>query len=620
MIVPMTKVSLVTTERDQTVTIERLKDLGVLHVETHDVRSERLTELLETRQLVQRGLQVLPAEEKGAGPEDATIVQLPENPVPAAIGRAGELIDKQDEIRSLAEEADRLAKEAATIEPWGDFDPDVVRGLREKGIHIRLFVVSPDALSRFPDDVDFLVVSRGKTAIRLAAVTRDDRSILDSAEFPLPARSLARVREAVAENRRKQRALREEIESATAHRTVLSAAIDSLDDQIEFALVHDGMVGDGPLRYTTGFMPAEEVPRIQEAASRYGWGLLIQEPDAEDAVPTKTRNPGWVQIIRPIFGLIGTVPGYFERDISIWFLLFLTIFFAMLYGDAGYGSLFFVGAIAGMISRKSKGKPGGEMLALVAVFSAATIVWGAITGTWFGVEAIARTAPFSWLIVPALSSFNPRSTENVKFICFVLAVAQVGIAHIWNFFRALRGPHPLTAFAQLGWLAIVLGAYNLALNLVISPTEYPLLSVSLYAILGGILVVLVFANQRGNFVKGLAEGFAVPNIFPTVLNTIGAFSDLVSYIRLFAVGLASASIAISFNTMAAGVAHGPVGYIGAGIILLFGHSLNLALGALAIIVHGVRLNLLEFSANHLGIEWKGTAYRPFAHSNEQQIA
>ena len=97
---------------------------------------------------------------------------------------------------------------------------------------------------------------------------------------------------------------------------------------------------------------------------------------------------------------------------------------------------------------------------------------------------------------------------------------------------------------------------------------------------------------------------------PTFLDSISAFSDVISYIRLFAVGLATVAVASSFNSMAAGLGTGVVGIIGSILILGFGHALNLAMAALSVVVHGVRLNVLEFSG-HLGMEWTGEKYTPF---------
>jgi V/A-type H+-transporting ATPase subunit I len=149
------------------------------------------------------------------------------------------------------------------------------------------------------------------------------------------------------------------------------------------------------------------------------------------------------------------------------------------------------------------------------------------------------------------------------------------------------------------------------LNLVLSSAQFPVPEFAIYLIGGGIAAYFIFVEQKGgNFFANIGKGFA--NFLPTFLSAVSSFSDIISYIRLFAVGLAGSAIAQSFNDMAAGaMSAGVPGIIGGVLILVAGHGLNLAMNALSVVVHGVRLNLLEY-AGHLGMEWSGYAYSPFA--------
>jgi V/A-type H+-transporting ATPase subunit I len=146
------------------------------------------------------------------------------------------------------------------------------------------------------------------------------------------------------------------------------------------------------------------------------------------------------------------------------------------------------------------------------------------------------------------------------------------------------------------------------LNLVLSSERFPVPAHAAWMMAAGLALIIVFSQQRGRFFHGVAMGLA--NLMTTFLNGIGAFSDIISYIRLFAVGLATVEIAKSFNAMAANMADGALGIVLAAVVLLLGHAMNLAMGALSVIVHGVRLNMLEFSG-HMGMEWTGRPYKPF---------
>ena len=615
MIVPMKKVWVFTTETDRTDTVERLKDVGVLHVQKKSVHTDRLADLLQKRQTVERAISVLPIDAaksaKSNGAVDAAVA-LPEDPLPRALANAAELIELQENLNSVHETAERLGKERISLEAWGNFDPQDVRSLALRGVSLHLFAFPTDEFAAFPTDVPVILLERTKKLVRFVAVTENEHKVPGWDEFPLPERGLSVVNGLIGENLAEQQALQQQIEQKAGYLMLLEAAVRTLNEQIEFETVHEGMETEGIVRFLAGFVPEPSVDRLRIAARDYGWGLLIADPGEDEEVPTETRNPRWIAIIKPLFNLLGTIPGYHERDISIWFLGFFTIFFAMIIGDAGYGFIILIPSIYAIIRAKRSSGRVGDAWILMVVLSTVTIIWGAITGTWFGLKGIADAVPFRYLVVPQISIFASSSTQIVQFICFLLAVAQLTLAHIWNFFTELRGKYPIRALAQLGWLAIVLGAYNVALNLVISQSQYPIMSISWYGAAAGLFLVLVFGEQTGNFLKGLRSGLNVARVFTTLLNSISAFADIVSYIRLFAVGLATVAIAQSFNSMAAGMAQSGIGgIIGAVVVVLLGHTLNLLMGALAVIVHGVRLNVLEFS-NHLGLEWKGSAYRPFA--------
>jgi V/A-type H+/Na+-transporting ATPase subunit I len=167
--------------------------------------------------------------------------------------------------------------------------------------------------------------------------------------------------------------------------------------------------------------------------------------------------------------------------------------------------------------------------------------------------------------------------------------------------------------ADIGWLVMIDALYFLVLMLVIN-ASINMTVVSIVIASGFLLVVLFSAQGPGiPFLKGLAGGAA--GLFTTFLNSISAFSNIISYIRLFAVGMASLAIAQSFNNMASGLLQGfalPAGIL----VLVIGHGLNLVMALLSVVVHGVRLNLLEFSGQ-LGMEWTGVVYDPFRETVEE---
>ena len=216
------------------------------------------------------------------------------------------------------------------------------------------------------------------------------------------------------------------------------------------------------------------------------------------------------------------------------------------------------------------------------------------------------------LVVPGFANYpeyfgitTTAAQNNVMKFCFSIGVIQLALACIMNI-RKKIGAKDLSWLSDLGWLLAVCSLYFLVLYLVVGQQANLMLVAIIVGV--GFLLVVLFGGMAPDktFRQGLKAGLA--DAFTVFLNTISAFGNVMSYIRLFAVGMASLAIAQSFNSMGSGF-HGVLLVVGI-IIMVFGHVLNIVMGFLSVAVHGVRLNLLEFSGQ-LGMEWSGTAYDPF---------
>lgn len=605
MIVPMLKVSLIVLDAERRRSLEDLKNLGVVHIEQGEAAGGDIPHLEEKKVLYEKALQALPPPQK----TEAASQVVAENTDKVA----EEIVGLIDGKRKANEDLERLIREEERLRPWGDYDPSLLDELADKSVHVSLCEASPDFYAGLSEIFACVPLFSSKTLKRFALVSLDGPARLPEEYatvkvMPRPERGIAQVARTIEETRNELARIEDELSRSARFRTELEGALARIEDHITFERVHEGMGREGALAFLTGFVPKPEAPRLRETASEKGWGLLLDEPAESDAVPTKIKNPKWIRIIEPIFSLLGTVPGYREFDISFFFLVFFCVFVSIIIGDAGYGSVLFVGILFLMIKTVASKKPISPGLVLFLVLSLCTIGWGAITGTWFSNQSIAESPFLKRLIIPSLYAFNPESGELVKYICFIIGTIHLSIAHIWNFIDQLKKKPFIKSFAQLGWLSLVLGLFYLVLNMVLDATKFPLPRFALFMIIGGVAFIVFFSKQEGKFIKGLVQG--IGGLLTTFLSSISCFSDIISYIRLFAVGLATVAIANSFNQMASG-GSGVVGVIGSIFILIFGHSLNLAMGALSVIVHGVRLNMLEFSG-HLGMEWTGIPYKPFS--------
>lgn len=602
MIVPMKHVTVFALEKARTQAARDLEGLGMVHVTTLAGTSVDLEILRGQQTRIQRALAILDDGKtwKATGP--APQVKTMEEALEMVIASGEGMKSDRDNIEKIRSELERIA-------PLGSFKVEDLALLAERGMAARFAGIPESDIRKSGVPEGFLPISsgRGRTFFLVldGAVAMDPSWEVLTAPEHSPVELRVRM-EALQESLGQHRS---RIASLATSRGILEQRQKELDHEVEFARVEDGMACDGPLVMIQGYIPADAVGSCKTWASRHGWGVCFRDPEPEEVVPTILKNPPAVAILRPVLDFLGTLPGYRERDISPWFLLFLTIFFAMIIGDAAYGTLFLViGLIASVRSLVKFGKI-PPILVLLMVFSIATMAWGAMSGSWLALEGAADVPLLKALMVPALA--NPETNKlTVLLVCFLLGLVHLNIAHLLRFIKEIRQAPHVHALAQLGWAMVVNGAFFLVLNVVVDPVMFPVPDFSLWFMGGGMVTVLVFEKQEGDgFIKGILRSLA--GIISTSLSGVSAFADIISYVRLYAVGLAGVAIEQSFNAMALPMfKEGGMVLVAGGLILFLGHSLNLVMGALSVIVHGIRLNMLEFSS-HTGLEWTGIPYQPF---------
>ncbi len=599
MIVQMKKVTLLTLRQEQEHALNDLRDLGVMQItldETFSNDSNVLKEELFRLTRCVSALRQFAADEK---------ISVKDHPGNIDSGhRAAERFEALAEKKSvlLAEQSD-LAHRLEELAVWGDFDSSLIEKLRQDGVNVLLCLGTPDDFIRASaaENDGCFEICRRKGQVAFAVVFT---TALDASEYPVmrmapdedPRRIAAKLQDIDSE----LDSIRKEMISLLDSCGAIDAAIDEISGRFEFSRVRDSLAEHGEIAVLGGYVPTPEIEKLSAQAAEKGWGLLILDPDEDDDVPVLIHNNRFTRMIKPLFDFLGIVPGYREIDISGGVLIFFTIFYAIIIGDAGYGILFGAVAVAGLAaSRKVPAlKP---PMRLLLVLSAAATVWGALCGSWFGLSQIG-----SWQI-PALECFrdfssNSAKQANIQFFCFILAVIQLSVGRMWRVFAERNWR---AAGQHIGWMLIIWGNFFLTLRLIVYPGEFPKFMYVLYGI-GLLLVMLCGVNWK-----------QAADIFQFPFDIIGSFTDVLSYIRLFAVGLAGACIAGSFNGMAFDLCKVSAWLIPAGVIVvLIGHALNIALALLSVLVHAVRLNTLEFS-NHTGLSWSGQNFNPFkSHKKE----
>ena len=603
MIVPMLRLTLLCAAKERLAALNALRALGCVHVALEVRDGEGIRRAAAGVAAAEQALRVLDAAKKGGAfvfkPDAASPVAAMGFDALLAAAKAPAAPTSAAEVNRLAELATRLAEEAfgyrlalRRYAPFGEVDPATVAALAAAGLPVRLFK-APQKVADELGDAAYLF--RVESGFAYGAWISAEPLPASCEAIPLPELATATMRaradeaEAAAEALKARLAacealrpeLRREVAAATADRTAAEVAANLRDA--------------GDVAYLRGYLPARAEADLLAMARAEGWGVVTEEPDADDPnVPVLLEPPRAFRSIGVVFKGLGILPGYTEGDVSIPFYAFFSLFFAMLVGDAGYGALMLAAVIAAAVAlwRKPSARPA---LTVFAVFSLSTVLWGVLSGTYFGIDKAALPACLT--AIPTVGWLG--SNDNMMFLCFLIGAVHISIARLWN--AALLFPN-LKTLGEVGWLCVTWGMFTVVCNIVVAWFAAPLgLMVGLVG--AGVVLILIplFADIRN-------EGV---NVGMLPLNVISAMGDIISYVRLFAVGLASVKVAENFNAMALGLDL-PVllRVLAVSAILLVGHGLNLAMGALSVLVHAVRLNTLEFS-NAKGITWAGLPYAPF---------
>lgn len=604
MIAPMKKLFLVLLSAEKGQSLNQLRDLGLVHIRCGRVQETALFQkLLSDISRTQEVLEFF---------KDPQFKGISSDPASPETGHSGDPSLLTDEVLSLKnslkekeEQIQELRGELTIFQNWGDFDPSLIRELDSKGFSLELYEMTKEELSEPGAERDYLILKKcGKKYLTVLL----QKAELSLKPLALPSADRESLKKEISAREKDLLLLKEKLGSLKQNHARLENHLKKLIADLEFENASMNASPEGNLCIIRGFIPSDEADRLSQTARKHSWGLLLTDPEEEEAVPVLLKNNKFVRLISPLFKFLDILPGYRETDISLFFLIFFSLFFPLLIGDGGYGLLFLGTVIFFHMKRKKL----NDFLKLAYLLSILTVVWGALTGSWFGVRSVDRWYGFKNLILPSLSSLDPeRSQETLIGLSFILGTVQIGIAYLSNFSREFPR---LKSLAQIGWFFINIGLYYLVLLLVLQVGPLP--HFALWFIGGGFLLVTLFGGQEKgqSFLKGLGKGAG--GLFNQSLDTISAFSNIISYIRLFAVGMASSAIAVSFNSIASPLLRS-WGFVFGLLILLLGHSLNMGMGALAVLVHGARLNLLEFAGN-MGIEWSGIGYRPFKKDTEKE--
>ena len=614
MILPMKKVCLFVRDKYQQDALLKLRSVGVVHIKKTNAASERLSKVLERKAMAENAVGLIQSYKTPPNPHAAHTAEP--NLVEFMVGLG-------KERKALEDRQTMLAKERGRIAAWGNFNPASVKEMASLGQPVYLYELTHEAFAALGPDIRYIKLSEDKNGLRLLVL---DNEIPAAAPFQLPEKSLAAIDAELGEIQQKLKDLETRIASYAVQRPALIKELKTIQTDIEFETARaelekvEGVPEDFGFSCLTGFVPTEDLGKLKAASAENGWALAASDPEPDDNVPTKLRNNPLANLISPLTGFLEVTPGYNEVDISGWFLLFFTIYFGMIFGDAAYGAIVLIAAIIGIFKTAKKGVP--AVLKLVFLLGLSNFAWGVITCTWFGMEAEKLPLALQNMSVPLISNATAAQSDflsgivqqNLMILCFSLALLQLSIGHL----IAITRHRSLKILAEIGSIAMLVGMYGVILILIASNAsrnlgDYIPMMPCAYVLGVGFVLNFIFASYDGSIGKSILE--SCKNIISMVLGIANVFSDIMSYIRLWAVGLAGAAIASTVNAMAGPMLGHLILFVFGIVLIVFGHGLNLVLNALSVLVHGVRLNTLEFSG-HVGLTWAGSPYKPFSENKK----
>jgi V/A-type H+-transporting ATPase subunit I len=509
-----------------------------------------------------------------------------------------EVLALKHELRDLGDRRDFLTDRIAGIEPWGDIEFPPGQSLA--GLRLWFYVL-PVGQRRALDQVQLpWQIVRRDNRYHYVVVLAEKEPPADLLPVPrthVGALPLAQLRDALADVEVELEELAARRQGLTRYLYLLRLNLADADNRAALDHASRQLLEDDALVAVQGWVPEDAVAAVQALAQDHAYACHIQAPEPQDTPPTLIEQPAPMTAAVDL-ATFYQIPGYRSWDPSVLLFASFSVFFAMILGDAGYGALLLAGLLAGW-RRLGRSERGRAYRLLGLSLAGCTIAYGALVGSYFGLS------PPPGSLLDHVHILSLDDFASMMKLSIIIGVGHITLA---NAICAYINRGRRTALANVGWIAALVGALTLWLANMDGGAGRQL---GIVLMLAGLGLVVLFSSARPvnrprDHLLRLLGGIA------SLQKALTAFGDVLSYMRLFALGLASASLAITFNDLARDVfqASPGIGLLGAILILAVGHALNLGLALMSGVVHGLRLNFIEFF--NWGLPEEGSAFRRFA--------
>lgn len=522
--------------------------------------------------------------------------------------RGDRTVEKLSELQQLQQKLQHklqsVEKEISVVEPWGDFDCKNLLRLKDAGYSVNFFICSEKQFKEeWIDKFNATVVNRIGSRIYFITITPADEDIELEVEYvKIPDNSLSELKSYVEEIKSKNDDVCVELKDlARSSLSDIEEAQKRLHSEIEFSKVvlSGDSLADNKLMLLEGWIPENKCTDVKTFMDSQEAYYEMVNPSPEDNVPIMFNNDRFSRLFEPIIRLY-MLPKYNELDLTPFFAPFFMLFFGLCLGDSGYGAFMVLAVALYRMFAKNIGAEMKPVLTLVQLLGLSTMVCGLLTGTCFGFNLYEIQVPFLQYMKEAISLDNQQM--------FNLSLILGGVQIIFGMMlKAVNQTIQLGfkyAVGTIGWIFVILSS---AIAFA-APGLMPMGgNLHMVFIVVGLLMAYLYNSPDKNVFVNVGLG-----LWDSYNMATGLLGDVLSYVRLFALGLSGGILASVFNSLAAGmspdnVIAGPIVMV---LIFVIGHSINIFMNVLGAMVHPMRLTFVEFFKNS-GYEGGGKEYNPF---------
>lgn len=591
--------------------LQQMQELGVVHVQTSTEGMVPADSELAAKMEANKHLRdvIAQLEKLAKQPQTVALDKHPE-----------ELMARVDElnasVKPLQQQLQKAMADVEALKPWGQFDARQIEALARVGYQFHYCKCSKklfdkEAMSDYP----YLVATDDGKNIYYVVVTPVGEEIPSVGQpVELPACSL---KEAVARvdelQLQRQQIDADLLQLANTALPALKQLEKQWSTSIAFdkvVLVDTERVADDKLMVLQGWVPEEAEAEVEAWLSKQGAYYEIRKPNKDDVVPVLFRNNAFTKMYEVLTKMYG-MPNFTDFDPTPIVAPFFSLFFAFCMGDAGYGLVLI---LLGFFLKKKLGKSMAGMMNLVMTLGVFTTVLGAIFGTFFGINLLDTNLPQGMkdFIFAGEVEIMGSTYNKLMVLSLAIGVVHISIAMTVKAINSTLFNGFKNSLSDWGWWLVVVGGVIVGTLSLLSVIPSGM-SQWVYLVVAGVGAIGIYLlnNLNRNVFMNIGAG-----IWDTYNMASGLMGDILSYIRLFALGLAGGMLGQTFNDLAMMVVEGQTGvgavfgWIGFGLIIIFGHTLNIAMSCLSAFVHPLRLTFVEYFKN-AGYEGKGIEYKPF---------